>query len=93
MSYRGYPRGIEKDDPKLKDFIEEIEVSAIANALSLKFKEGKEYHCYATHFPSNEDAKDLAQVTAVKTFLTHALFLKWPLHPLPFLPGEILLFS
>ena len=67
MSYRGYPRGIEKDDPdpEFAKFIEETAVSAITNAISLKFKEGSQYYCFATHFPDANDAKYIAQVRGI----------------------------
>ena len=67
MSYRGYPRGIEKDDPDpdIAKFIEKTSVSAITNAISLKFKEGNQYYCFATHFPDANDAKYIAQVRGI----------------------------
>ena len=67
MSYRGYPRGIEKDDPdpEFAKFIEKTAVSAITNAISLKFKEGSQYYCFATHFPDANDAKYIAQVRVI----------------------------
>ena len=56
LSYKGYPRGVEgrPDDAMM--------VSAITNVLALRFCEGNKFYAFCTHFPKEEEVKNIAQV-------------------------------
>ena len=56
FSYKGYPRGVEGTPG------EWMMVSAITNALALRFSEGNKFHAFCTNFPKEEEVKNLAQV-------------------------------
>ena len=44
------------------DGARDLEVSALLNAVSLRFKEGQDFYAFSTHFPSLDEVKNLAQV-------------------------------
>ena len=56
LSYKGYPRGVEESHD------ETMLVSAIGNVLALRFCEGNDFYAFTTHFPSENEVKNLAQV-------------------------------
>ena len=56
LSYKGYPRGVEENPS------ETMMVSAITNVLALRFSEGNDFYAFLTHFPSEKEVKNLAQV-------------------------------
>lgn len=56
LSYKGYPRDVEGTPKK------EMMVSAITNALALRFCEGNKFYAFCTNFPEEKEVKNLAQV-------------------------------
>ena len=57
LSYKGYPRGV-----KAGTLDDEMMVSAIMNVLALRFCEGNKFYAFCTHFPTEGEVKNLAQV-------------------------------
>ncbi|XP_078353983.1 uncharacterized protein LOC144638640 isoform X2 [Oculina patagonica] len=55
LSYKGYPRGVEGSPG------EGMMVSALSNVLALRFCEGNSFYAFSTHFPSENEVKNLAQ--------------------------------
>ena len=57
LSYNGYPRGVSNDEAD-----DSMEVSALTNAVCLRFSEGRDFIAFSTHFPKLHEVKNLAQV-------------------------------
>ncbi|XP_022786605.1 uncharacterized protein LOC111326799 isoform X1 [Stylophora pistillata] len=67
ISYKGYPRGVPND---IGD--DSMQVSALLNAICLRFSEGNKYIAFSTHFPKPREAKMLAQAQV------QDLYFIWP---------------
>ena len=57
LSYNGYPRGVSNDEAD-----DSMQVSALTNAVCLRFSEGRNFIAFSTHFPKLHEVKNLAQV-------------------------------
>lgn len=67
LSYNGYPRGVPND---MGD--DSMQISALSNAICLRFSEGHEFIAFSTHFPKLTEAKNLAQAKVKR------LYFIWP---------------
>lgn len=67
ISYKGYPRGVPND---IGD--DSMQVSALLNAICLRFSEGNKCIAFSTHFPKPREAKMLAQAQV------QDLYFIWP---------------
>ena len=57
LSYNGYPRGVSNDNAD-----DWMKLSALTNAICLRFSEGRDFIAFSTHFPKLHEVKNLAQV-------------------------------
>lgn len=62
LSYKGYPRDVEGTPKK------EMMVSAITNALALRFCEGNKFYAFCTNFPEEKEVKNLAQANIKRLY-------------------------
>lgn len=62
LSYKGYPRDVEGTPKK------EMMVSAITNALALRFCEGNKFYAFCTNFPEEKEVKNLAQANIERLY-------------------------
>lgn len=67
LAYNGFPRGVRSDMQN-----DSMQVSALTNAICLRSSEGHDFYAFSTHFPSLQDAKNLAQAKIER------LYFIWP---------------
>lgn len=67
LSYNGYPRGVSNDNAD-----DWMKLSALTNAICLRFSEGHDFIAFSTHFPKLHEVKNLAQAQVKR------LYFIWP---------------